>query len=137
MIYWELCKILNFDENCGWYKILFDADKLRYHSITTTRSELVLIYNKKLICRQEDITVPVDDRGGIKCDEKRAKILDSFLSSKKAVEHKDDSDTDHSWSPWYYCQKNLEKSQDKLKNRERMKTTQTVSLLMVARKNLT
>ena len=73
VIHWEMCKKFKFDHTNKWYmhnpapvlenhthKFLWDFDIHTYHLISTRRPDLIIINQKKGICKIVDFTVPVD-----------------------------------------------------------------------------
>ena len=83
-------------------KFLWDFDVQTDHLILARRPDLIIINNKKRICKIVDFAVPADHRIKIKKFEKKDKYLDfarEFL--KKTVEHEVDNYTNCDWCLWY------------------------------------
>ena len=58
------------------YKLLWDFDIRTDHQISARRPDLIIINNKKRICKIVDFAVPADHRINLKECEKRDKFLD-------------------------------------------------------------
>ena len=117
VIHWELCKKLNFDHTNKWYmhnqesvvekethKLLWDFEIQTDHQISA-RPDLIIINNKKRICRIVDFVVPADNKVKLKECEKKDKYLDLAWELKKTVEHESDDNTNCNWCSWYSHQK--------------------------------
>ena len=95
VIHSELCQKCKFDYTTKWYvqnppsvlenktnKLLWDFDKVTYHLIISRQPDLIIINQKKTICKIVDFTVPADHRIKLKENEKMDKYIDFFRELK-------------------------------------------------------
>ena len=114
VIHWEMCKKFKFDHKNKWYmhnpasvlendthKLLWDFDIQTDHLISARRPDLIVINNKKKICKIVDFAVPANHRIKLKECEKRDKYLDLARELKKTVEHEGDNYTNCDWCLWH------------------------------------
>ena len=82
-------------------ELLWDFDIHTYHLILARRPELIIINQKKNICKIVDFAVPADHRVKQKEWEKKDKYLDPARKLKKAVEHESDDCTNCDLGVWH------------------------------------
>ena len=95
-IHWEMCKKLKFDYTNKWYmhnpasvqendtyKLLWGFDIQMDHQISARRPDLIIINQKKRICKIVHFPVPADHRIKLKECEKKDKYLDLARELKK------------------------------------------------------
>ena len=98
MIHWEMCKKFEFDHANKWYmhnpapvlensthKLLCDFVIQTDHLISARRPDLIIINNKKKICKIVNFAVPADHRIKLKECAKRDKYLDLPREFKKKI----------------------------------------------------
>ena len=83
------------------HKLLWDLNIQTDPLIPARRPDLIIIYEKKRICKIVDFAVPVDHRINLKECEKKDKYLDLARELKKAVEHESDDCTNCDWCFWH------------------------------------
>ena len=96
LIHWEMCKKVKFDHTNKWYmyipvpvlendrhKLLWDFDVHTDHLISARRPDVIIINNKKRICKIVDFAVPADRRIKLKECEKKDKYLYLVRELKK------------------------------------------------------
>ena len=96
MIHWEMCKKFKFDHMNKWYmhnpasvlendthQLQWDFDIQTDHLISVRRSDLIIIYKKKRICKIVDFAIPADQRIKLKECEKNGKYPNLAWELKK------------------------------------------------------
>ena len=96
LIHWEMCKKFQFDHKNKWYmhntalvlekdthKLLWDFNVQTDQLIPVRRPDLIIIKEKKRICKIVDFAVPTDNRINLKEREKKDKYLDLARELKK------------------------------------------------------
>ena len=96
VIHWEMCKKFKFDNANKWYihnpapvlendthNLLRIFDIQTDHLISVRRPDLIIINEKKKICKMVDFSVPADHRIKLKEFEKKNKYLDLARKLKK------------------------------------------------------
>ena len=91
-----MCRKFQFDHTNKWYiynpapvqendthKLLWDFNIQTDHLIPARRPDLIIINNKKKICKIVDFAVPADHRISLKESEKKDKYLDLARELKK------------------------------------------------------
>ena len=83
------------------HKLLWDFDIQTDPQISARRPDLIIINEKKKICKIVDFAVPANQRINQKECEKRDKYLDLARElKKKTMEHEGDNYTNCDWCFW-------------------------------------
>ena len=87
------------------------------------------------ICQVIDFAIPANHRVKVKKSKKMEKIPGLYQRAVKAIEHKGDSDNNHSWSPGNNSLKDLEKrlEEKSLEEQEILGWTETVKTTALLR----
>ena len=101
--------------------------------ISARRPDLIIINQKKKICKIVDFAVPADHRIKLKEYEKRDKYLALARELKKTMEYEGDNYTNCDWCFLARVTKGLLKGLEDLKVGGRVETIQTTALLKMAR----
>ena len=81
-------------------KLLWDVDIQTDHLISARRPDLIIINNKKRICKIVDFAVLADHRIKLKECKKKDKYFDLARELKKTMQHEGDNYTNCDWCFW-------------------------------------
>ena len=82
------------------HKLLWDFDIQTDHLILARRADLIIINDKKRICKTVDFAVPADNRIKLKEREQKNKCLDLARELKKTMEHDSADCNNCDWCFW-------------------------------------
>ena len=83
------------------HKLLWDFDIQTNHLISARRPDLIIINQKKRICKILDFPVLAEHRIKLKECENRDKYVDLAWELKKTMEHEGDNYTNCDWCLWH------------------------------------